>query len=52
MVFSSVEFLFVYLPLFLLAQNFLPHRNLVYALLFAPGLAGDATVPAKSSDVL
>lgn len=32
MVFSSVEFLFVYLPLFLLAQNFLPRRNLVYAL--------------------
>ena len=32
MVFSSSEFLFLYLPLFLLAQNFLPHRNLVYAL--------------------
>ena len=30
MVFASVEFLFVFLPLFLLAQNFLPYRNLVY----------------------
>lgn len=32
MVFSSVEFLFLYLPLFLLAQNFIPNKNIVYAL--------------------
>ena len=32
MVFSSVEFLFLFLPLFLLAQNFLPWRNLSFVL--------------------
>lgn len=33
MVFSSVDFLFLFLPLFLLTQNFLPGRNLSYLLL-------------------
>ena len=32
MVFSSIEFLFLFLPLFLLVQNLLPFRNLSYAL--------------------
>lgn len=32
MVFSSVEFLFLFLPLFLLVQNFLPWRNLSFVL--------------------
>ncbi len=31
MVFSSVEFLFLFLPVFLLAQSLLPYRNLVFA---------------------
>jgi hypothetical protein len=35
MVFSSVDFLFLFLflPVFLLARNFLPYRNLTYVLL-------------------
>ena len=32
MVFSSVDFLFLFLPLFLLAQNLLPWRNLTFVL--------------------
>lgn len=32
MVFSSVDFLFLFLPLFLLVQNFVPNRNLTFAL--------------------
>lgn len=32
MVFSSVDFLFLFLPLFLLAQNLLPQRNLVFVI--------------------
>jgi alginate O-acetyltransferase complex protein AlgI len=32
MVFSSTEFLFVFLPLFLLAQCLLPHQNVAYVL--------------------
>jgi alginate O-acetyltransferase complex protein AlgI len=32
MVFSSTEFLFIFLPLFLLAHGFLPYKNLTYAL--------------------
>lgn len=32
MVFSSVDFLFLFLPLFLLVQNFVPHRNLTFVL--------------------
>jgi alginate O-acetyltransferase complex protein AlgI len=32
MVFSSIDFLFLFLPLFLLAQNFLPNRNLTFVL--------------------
>ena len=31
MVFSSVEFLFLFLPIFLFAQSLLPYRNLVFA---------------------
>jgi alginate O-acetyltransferase complex protein AlgI len=32
MVFSSVDFLFLFLPLFLLVQNFVPNRNLTFVL--------------------
>lgn len=32
MVFSSIEFLCIFLPLFLIAQNLLPNRNLSYAI--------------------
>jgi alginate O-acetyltransferase complex protein AlgI len=32
MVFSSIEFLFVFLPLFLLAQAFLPGKNLIFVI--------------------
>ena len=32
MVFSSVDFLFLFLPVFLLVQNFLPYHNLTYVL--------------------
>lgn len=32
MVFSSIDFLFIFLPAFLLAQDFLPYKNLTYAL--------------------
>jgi alginate O-acetyltransferase complex protein AlgI len=32
MVFSSVDFLFLFLPLFLLVQNFVPWRNLTFVL--------------------
>lgn len=33
MVFSSIEFLFLFLPLFLLTQTLLPYRNLSYVIL-------------------
>ena len=32
MVFASVDFLFLFLPAFLLIQNFLPYRNITYVL--------------------
>ena len=32
MVFASVDFLFLFLPVFLLVQNFLPYRNVSYVL--------------------
>ena len=32
MVFASVDFLFLFLPAFLLVQNFLPWRNITYVL--------------------
>ncbi|MBF0482189.1 MAG: MBOAT family protein [Desulfovibrionaceae bacterium] len=32
MIFSKIEFLFIFLPLFLIAHNFFPYRNCIYVL--------------------